>query len=405
MNVSDKLETSIALADGGRGPAAAYTVTLNTGGGNSLAPVTIKYDSGYALPVPVRTGYTFEGWYGAVGGGGVRYAEANGASVTDWKYVSDKTLYASWLGTAGLSYADSVAGVTVSKGTANTDGAVYIQDYYNGKPVTAIGEKAFYACGRLTGVKIPRTVTHIGGSAFLGCGALAAAALPSGVRSIGYYPFAYCRELAGIEVSPQNAYYKSIDGVLFNKDGTTLISYPLGRRAEIYTITDKVRSIDGYAFLGGNRLTAVDVAAGNQYYKSADGVVFGKDGTTLVVYPAKKSGETYAIPDGVKSIGSSAFSWCKGLTGVTIPSGVTAIGGYAFYSSGLKGINIPSGVTAIGDYAFRDCTELRSATIPSSVTVMGKEAFGRCGKLSRVFFLGTQAQWETLIKANNAFML
>ena len=81
----------------------------------------------------------------------------------------------------------------------------------------------------------------------------------------------------------------------------------------------------------------------------------------------------------VTSIGSSAFSYCRNLTSVTIPSSVTSIGNYAFqHCADLNSITIPNGVTSIGEYAFWYCDSLKTVNIPSSVTSIGQSAFSSC---------------------------
>ena len=84
------------------------------------------------------------------------------------------------------------------------------------------------------------------------------------------------------------------------------------------------------------------------------------------------------IPNGVKSIGISAFFW-SGLTSVTIPNSVTSIGGYAFaYCKSLSSVTIPNSVTSIEEATFADCSGLTSMTIPNSVKSIGWSAFNRC---------------------------
>ena len=95
------------------------------------------------------------------------------------------------------------------------------------------------------------------------------------------------------------------------------------------------------------------------------------------------------IPEGVTSIGSYAFYYCRSLTSITLPEGVTSIGSYAFSGcSSLTAITLPEGVTSIGDCAFRDCTNLTSITIPESVTSIGYATFSGCYCLTSITIPG-----------------
>ena len=91
------------------------------------------------------------------------------------------------------------------------------------------------------------------------------------------------------------------------------------------------------------------------------------------------------IPDGVTSIGDSAFEWCRNLKSITIPDSVTSIGDSAFsWCSSLTSITIPNGVTSIGYGVFQDCKSLTSITIPDSVTSIGHSAFSCCSSLTSI---------------------
>jgi hypothetical protein len=82
---------------------------------------------------------------------------------------------------------------------------------------------------------------------------------------------------------------------------------------------------------------------------------------------------------------AGTFRYCTGLTGITLPSGVTSIGSYTFYNcTGLTGITLPSGVTSIGSYAFYNCSRLTGITLPSGVTSIGSDAFHYCSNLANV---------------------
>ena len=124
-------------------------------------------------------------------------------------------------------------------------------------------------------------------------------------------------------------------------------------------------------------LTDINVKADNKNYTSVNGVLFNKDKTELICYPAKKNNKRYIIPNSVTSIERFAFHKCIYLTDVTISNGVTNIENWAFHScKSLTSINIPDSATSIGEEAFYNCESLTSITIPNSVTQIGKNALG-----------------------------
>ncbi len=119
----------------------------------------------------------------------------------------------------------------------------------------------------------------------------------------------------------------------------------------------------------------------------------GSNTVKITGYPATATGNVvipatiYGKP--VVVIENQAFANCTGLTGVTIPNGVTRIGNAAFSGcSSLTEVTIPNSVTSIADYAFFNCIKLTRVTIPSSVTRMGNEAFMYCSGLNSISFLG-----------------
>ena len=205
--------------------------------------------------------------------------------------------------------------------------------------VTSIGDNAFYKCESLTDIIIPNSVISIGYSAFSDCSGLANIAISDSVTSIGVSAFSGCISLKSIEVSDNNKNYASVDGVLFNKDASELITYPAGKPNDIYEIPNSVMNIGDGAFFACTSLKSIEVSDNNENYTSVDGVLFNKDKSKLITYPAGKSNDTYEISNSVTSIGDHAFTGCVSLKSVTIHDSVTSISDGAFFDcEGLKDV-------------------------------------------------------------------
>lgn len=205
--------------------------------------------------------------------------------------------------------------------------------------VTMIGEDAFRSLDALNEITIPGSVKSIGSFAFSGCG-LTSLLLSEGLQSIGEGAFEWCKDLVEITLPV------SLTGI--DKDAFSLcfglheISIPGG-----------VRDIGPNAFGSCNSLERFRVSPENPVYAQVDGVLYDKTQKMLHTYPNGKTGQTFAIPQGILIIGADAFFSCDDLLSVTIPESVGVIGENAFSSCmGLSELYLPRGLREIGRNAF-----------------------------------------------------
>ena len=253
--------------------------------------------------------------------------------------------------TEGLNYALTADGTGyLVKGIGNaTDTHIVIPDEYKGIPVVSIGFEAFYNCKSITGVTIGSKVTSINNEAFEHCEGITSIIIPEGVTSIGDSVFLGCSGLKNVTVAKGNEKYTDVDGVLFNKDRTSLICYPAGKSETTYNFPDGVTTIETYAFGYCHNITDI------------------------------------SLPSSVKNICLYGFYGCYGLKSVNISEGLLTIGLGAFHGcSNLTSINIPCSVTSIEQGAFNFCESLTSITIPGSVTSIGDNLFYACVGLKSV---------------------
>lgn len=227
-------------------------------------------------------------------------------------------------------------------------------------------------------------VTGIENYAFSEYPSLTSVTIPESVSEIGENAFMYCWKLNRINVHEQNRYFTGVDGVLFNKDRTVLIYYPAGKDDEKYTIPESVTAIGYYAFYGCSNLKQIDVDEQNQFYRAINGVLFNKDATELIKSPAGKEDKEYSIPESVTSIGDYAFAGCQYMLNITMPDNITNMGEYAFANSMLESVTIPNSVTSLERGIFMRCNNLSSVTISDSVTIIGVGAFGWCPSLTNI---------------------
>jgi hypothetical protein len=235
-----------------------------------------------------------------------------------------------------------------------------IPSEYNGVEITAIGSEAFSGCD-ITEISIPDTIVSIGKRAFLNCLSLEKVTIGSGTETIGDYAFSGCPSLEEFTVSDDNTSFSTIEGMLFNKDGSVLICSSGGSDV---SIPDTTESIGKAAFFGKTEMTSVTIP---DSVTSIDDYAFS--GCLRL--------EEVTIPDSVLSLGEGSFINCISLKKAVLSENITEIPAECFsMCKSLESVNIGTSVTTINEQAFFSCENLTPLYIPSNVMYIGEDAIG-----------------------------
>lgn len=266
-------------------------------------------------------------------------------------------------------------------------GCVSLDDIILPPALSSIGDRAFQRCTGLSSITIPASVTSIGSGVFSSCSALGSVKVHPDSQtysSIGGVLFDKAQTTLITVPSGYGGFYKIPSKVI----AIAASAFEGCRQLDGIILPSSLTSIPDAAFSSCAGLTFFSASSQNPTYSTINGVLFNKSGTTLIAFPVG-SGGAYAIPGGVTSIGDSAFSLAFNLTSVTCPASLASIGNSAFYAcTGLTGITFPGTVNSIGNFAFSFCSGLSNLTFPASITSVGKEAFSSCRNLSSIAFLG-----------------
>jgi hypothetical protein len=206
--------------------------------------------------------------------------------------------------------------------------------------VTHIGANAFYGASVLTNVSLPDTLLSIGGMAFYGCTQLTSIAIPNSVTTVGMSAFGDCPNISTVTVGPNLQFDQN--------QGQGL----------------------GAIFSSPNNITHLIYAEGTQ--------------TSYPTWGSLQKISSLTLPSTLTNISDGSFNFAPNLTNVSIPDGVLSIGYSAFQQSGLVNVVIPNSVTNIGGMAFNYCTNLQSVVLPSSLSRIQATTFAGCQKLSSI---------------------
>ena len=306
------------------------------------------------------------------------------------------------IGAYSFSGTASLPSVTVSsklaKISANAFSSSGLTSLKLPEGVTEIGEYAFNQCANLQKVELPASLTSIGKQAFWSnealrsvtiadgskleninniafqfCNTLKSINLPAGLKTIGESAFANCTSLTDIGLGIDSK-LEDLGATAFNATEITSFYFP----ASLKNIGDK-------PLASCAKLTELTAAADNKFYSSTDGVLFSKDGTILVQYPANRKASEYTTPDGVTEIGPYAFQGTSSrLKEINIGSGVKTVKAFAFQASEAESINIADSVTSMERLCFYNCPYLESIKLSSAMTTFTENLIYNCASLKKL---------------------
>ena len=259
-------------------------------------------------------------------------------------------------------------------------GAITIPATLGGVKVTGLGKNLFDHCKEVTSVTVPKGVTSIGQGAFNFCYGLKSVTIPSSVKTIGDWAFSACFQLQSVTL-PESLEYIGKGGFI-NCRSLKTVNIP----AKLSVIGDSA-----FAYCTGLKQFTVDVD--NKAFTAIDGVVYSKDWSTLVSAPNVST--IARMPPSMTKIGANAFQGCDRLETLTIPENVTMIDCGAFHScERLASMTIPASVAKIGPNAFDNCGELTEVTMLGDRPEAPNAIFNKnCGKLKAIHVPANAKSW------------
>ena len=227
-----------------------------------------------------------------------------------------------------------------------------------------IEQSAFSPCASLVRLVLPSSLKELGEFAFSCCRQLKEVQLPDQLERIDRSAFSMCSSL--IWITLPEALKELVRGVFL---GCTSL--------KDVNLKENISDVENNAFQGCSSLLRVNVSEANPFLKSVDGVLYSRDGRCLKYFPGGRL--EISIPEGTIEVGKEAFYENRNFDRISLPESLEAIGDCAFYRcSELIETDLPQGLKRIGSQAFEGCAKIKSLQIPDSVREIGESAFRNC---------------------------
>ena len=295
------------------------------------------------------------------------------------------------IGSSVFAYNDSLETVIVPEG------------------IVSIGDHSFAECTALESVSLPESLQWLGDLVFQGDIKLSEITLPANLVRIGMNPFDRCGSLEAFEISEDNIYYLTEEGILYDRKANALLAYPAGKADTNYTVPEWVTDIsaaafsengfiteitlhenitamEGNPFCGCQNLKAIAISALNLDFEIRNNTLINRQKKELIAWLWGSDNDSYSVPSGIRSIGNEAFYKHKELQKINLPETLVYIGDAAFAESGLITVKIPNNVVSIGSNAFSGCEALETVTLPSNLSQIERYTFSRCSNLKDIQF-------------------
>lgn len=216
--------------------------------------------------------------------------------------------------------------------------------------VERIRNGAFVDCTSLKSIKLPASLKKLEGATFMGCHGLKDVTFQDGVESVMDSDFSGCYSLETVSIgksfSKVEAYYSSSEAA-------------------------------DNPFYFCKSLKEITVDPENPYYYSNDGILFDKASEKIIAYPAAKTGDSYSLPKSVTTIAYGAFAFNKNLVSVTLPDGLKEIDEHAFREvEKMNGLEVPESVQKIKTYAVHNSDTLKKVTVYGKTTTLDENSLG-----------------------------